>query len=478
MFNISQILQFLSPLKRFNQFSLGLILIWLISLILRLWNLGQFNQLVFDEVYYAKFSNNYLIGEPFFHSHPPLAQYIIAIGMAIGSFFPTSPDTMNELAGSLRSTLSYRWLNAVTGSFFPLLMGGVAYQLSHQKSYGLLVAFLASLDGLFLVESRYALNNIYLVTFALLGQFFCLSYLRDSKKSLFKILLSGIFFGMTVSIKWNGLGFLLGIVLFLLTLWIKEKYLDSYQQKSLFPHLLDPQKQATLTLKSINIWQILAILFGVTIITYSLLWIPHLIMNPEDNFIEVHQKILSFHERVGGNNKETHPYCSPWYTWPLMIRPVAYYYHTAIVNGKTLIYDVHAMGNPFLWWCATLAILLLISLWFQRIFLGEFKQLVFGYPNLIILYFTLNYISNLLPWLSISRCTFLYHYMGSFLFSLMALAWILDRWLKSAFSDYQWLAKGCIIVIVASFIYWLPLYLGIPLSQVQFKIRLLFDSWI
>jgi dolichyl-phosphate-mannose--protein O-mannosyl transferase len=41
----------------------------------------RFNTLVFDEVYYAKFAKDYLTKTPFFNPHPPLSQYIIAIGI-------------------------------------------------------------------------------------------------------------------------------------------------------------------------------------------------------------------------------------------------------------------------------------------------------------------------------------------------------------------------------------------------------------
>ena len=43
------------------RFILIFVVIFLLSLGLRFWNLGQFNTLVFDEVYYAKFANHYLI---------------------------------------------------------------------------------------------------------------------------------------------------------------------------------------------------------------------------------------------------------------------------------------------------------------------------------------------------------------------------------------------------------------------------------
>ncbi len=461
-----------------DRFTIALLSVGILSFVLRFWQLGQFNELVFDEVYYAKFAHNYLVGQPFFHSHPPLAQYLIALGMKLGSFFPAPPDQMNALSGSLRSTFSYRWLNAFTGSFIPLVVGAIAYQLTHRQRYGLMAAFLASLDGLFLVESRYALNNIYLILFGLLGQLFILKYIQDKSPKIWQLILAGIFFGMTLSIKWNGLGFFLGIGLFLLGLRLKEWYFDVKFNPQLFPHVLFPYKRLNLTTRYTNLWLLFSIVLGVMLLTYSLLWIPHLMMNPEYNFIEIHQQILSFHERVGGNNKETHPYCSPWYSWLFMIRPIAYYYKVYPSASGKIIYDVHAMGNPLLWWSSTLAMLLLISVWLQRAFLGQFRLYPVGYSTPIILYLVMNYSANLLPWLSVHRCTFLYHYMASYVFSWLALGWIIDHWLSSPLDDYRWLGRGILVLIVLAFIFWLPIYLGIPLSEPQFKLRLWFNSWI
>ncbi|WLT37509.1 phospholipid carrier-dependent glycosyltransferase [Synechocystis sp. B12] len=57
------------PKLRLTPFTTGIVAIFLFSLVIRFWNLGQFNQLVFDEVYYAKFASDYWLGNDFF---PPI----------------------------------------------------------------------------------------------------------------------------------------------------------------------------------------------------------------------------------------------------------------------------------------------------------------------------------------------------------------------------------------------------------------------
>lgn len=461
---------------------MGLSAIFAASLTLRFWGLGRFNALVFDEVYYAKFANNYLTGTKFFNAHPPLSQYIIAIGIWLGSLMPIGQDTINELTGSIRSTFSYRWLNALTGSFIPLVVAALAYQLSPRWSYALVAGLFAAVDGLFLVESRYALNNVYLVILGLLGHLCLLLALKSGGRwRSFQLALSGIFFGSTAAIKWNGLWFLLGIYL----IWaiarvVEPKIKPEDQPQTIFANL-----------RQINLWQFLAYFALLPVVTYSLLWIPHLIMNPEPNFWQSQLDILSFHERIG-SSADVHPYCSTWYSWLIMWRPVAYFYDTArsladpvpqtppLPPGEGgILYAVHAMGNPFLWWLSTAAILLLVMyvlglVWLWLISPGR------GWTagQWLVVYVVSSWAANLLPWTRVSRCIFLYHYMGAAVFASLGLAWVVDRWLRSGATNQRIAGIAVLILVVAAFVYWMPIYLGLPLSSIGYQARMWLRSWI
>ncbi|MEL7244110.1 MAG: phospholipid carrier-dependent glycosyltransferase, partial [Cyanobacteria bacterium J06573_2] len=182
--------------KAFPWFKIGMVGVFLLSIALRFWGLGRFNTLVFDEVYYAKFAQNYLSQTSFFDGHPPLGKYIIAIGMWLSSYFPFWQDTVNILTGVARSPWSYRWINALFGAFIPLIVTGIAYQLSYRRSFAFLAGLFTACDGIFLVESRYALINQYIVIFGLLGQWLLLLALKNTKKQRWSyLILSGISFG-------------------------------------------------------------------------------------------------------------------------------------------------------------------------------------------------------------------------------------------------------------------------------------------
>ncbi len=466
------------------------------SLLLRFWSLGKFNSLVFDEVYYPVFANNYLLGNEVYNAHPPLSQYLIAMGIWLGSHLPFGQDIANSYLGSWRTTFSYRWLNALIGAFLPLVIAGIAYQLTSRRSYALVAAFLAACDGLFLVESRFALNNIYLVLFGLLGQLFFLLALKTRKqKRWLNLAFSGIFLGLSASIKWNGLGFLLGICLLWLTAWtiryfqVKKRRL--YPLKYYSHNYLNSKTFSTplQKLTQINFLTFAGYLLIIPALTYRLSWVPHLIMNPEPNFWEMQKEIMSFHQKVG-SGPDIHPYCSRWYTWILMLRPVAYFYQTARNQIETvpthpplpsgtgkIIYDVHAMGNPLLWWLSSAAIILLIIALILRFFKEGIGRYTSTPQTWLALYLAFNYGANLLPWVKVSRCTFIYHYMAASVFAQLVLAWLVDRWLSSRLYGPRYAGIAVIFLVLIAFSFWLPIYLGLPLSPESYKLRMWFN-WI
>ncbi|MBE9185805.1 phospholipid carrier-dependent glycosyltransferase [Microcoleus sp. LEGE 07076] len=488
-------------------FCLGMLAVFILSLTLRFWELERFNTLVFDEVYYAKFANNYLTKTPFFNAHPPLSQYIIAIGIAIGTHLPFGKTAVNSMAGSLLSPWDYRWLNALTGSFIPLVVGALAYQLVRRRTFAFLAAFFIACDGLFLVESRYALNNIYLVLFGLLGQLFILKAGEsEGKKRWLWLLLSGISFGASAAIKWNGLWFLFGTYLILICAWavrlIQGNRGDEEQMREVNSPLLPPESPVQ-KLTELNFIEVILSLAAIPILVYSICWIPHLLLNPTPNFWQMQTEILTYHQRIK-SGPNVHPYCSAWYSWPLMLRPIVYFYKSASNNAQTdpvlpplpsgateAIFDVHAIGNPFLWWFSTLALLLVIGVLVHRILVwvqtrreasvDAIEQQPILFPPTgemwLALYLIVNWAANLLPWVKVTRCVFLYHYMGCSVFATLALAWWVDRWLHSPQTRLRGMGVTIIFLIVGAFIFWMPIYLGLPLSQIEWKIRMWLPSW-
>ncbi|MGI0492881.1 dolichyl-phosphate-mannose--protein mannosyltransferase [Alkalinema pantanalense CENA528] len=514
----------------------GLLGIFIISLGLRFWGLERLNTFVFDEVYYAKFANNYLTHTPFFNAHPPLSQYLIAIGIWIGEKLPFGEGVTNSLTGSVIKTWSYRWLNALTGSMIPLVIAGLVYQLSDRRRFALLSALLAALDGLLLVESRYALNNVYLVLFGLLGHVCFLIAVRvdASFKKYLWLSIAGVLWGCAASIKWNGLSFLLGIYGFVLAAWLLKGFFHFIKS----PVSINPTNPAAPDFTAANYRNLpspslvslpsesfsievptsspphffslpqaivqlppLALILGLVVLpigTYLILWLPHLQQNPTPDLWEMQQQIWNYHR---GKNVigQVHPYCSNWISWLMMSVPVAYFYRTGVspyeflqpnapsTGAATPIYAVHAMGNPFLWWMSTIAIVFTIVTFLSHLGKGistvnrlssQQQSILLSNRFWILLYLVVNYAANLLPWMKISRCAFIYHYMGALVFALIALALWVDLALQNPQPRLPKIAKGVISLSIVGFIWWMPIYSGLPLSQQDYRLRMWFDLWI
>jgi hypothetical protein len=92
----------------------------------------------------------------------------------------------------------------------------------------------------------------------------------------------------------------------------------------------------------------------------------------------------------------THPFSSSWYAWLGDLRPVWYYQGKGLAAGQYA--SIAGFVSPVLAWCGLAAILWLLArqAGARGTAAGGFVLVCYG--------------SNLLPWLLVTRCTFLYHY--------------------------------------------------------------------
>ena len=104
-------------------------------------------------------------------------------------------------------------------------------------------------------------------------------------------------------------------------------------------------------------------------------------------FVELQRQAVYFNTHL----ETEHTYASPSYTWIIDYRPVWYYF-----KGGHIYEGVVAIGNPFLWWLATLGLVVAAAL-------AVLRRSTLLLPAAIIvalLYF---------PWFAASRTSFLYY---------------------------------------------------------------------
>src|SRR5579862_8790244 len=122
----------------------------IVAAITRFWNLSHPAEIVFDEVHFVAQGRHYLHGESFLDPHPPLAKLVISLGILI---FGDNP-------------FGWRVGNATIGT----AMVGITYLLGRRMAGSRLVGTLAGAiilcDGMYLVDSHYAVIDIVYLTLA------------------------------------------------------------------------------------------------------------------------------------------------------------------------------------------------------------------------------------------------------------------------------------------------------------------------
>ena len=466
-----------SALFRRKRYTICYWFLWSLVLItavwLRCWHLGALDRPVFDEVYFPKYGYDYLVGQPFFHVHPPLANYIFAASIWLYAHMPfIDMPPLAQISFEQLPVISYRWINVVGGSGLAVAVWGAFHTLFRQRWAALLLFAFVATDGLYVVDSRFALNNLYVVLFGVLALWSALLACRSRRFARLWLILAGICLGLAAAVKWNGLGFGLLLVIaggFLLMVRVCERWRPAV--KGHHPRLA--------LLPNLPLWEYAVYLLLVPMVVYSLIWVPDRQFNTEYGLVEMHQQMLGYHQGVGGSSE--HPYCSRWYDWPVLWQPVGYSFKSRTVHQggitTTRYKDVHLIANPLLAWAALAALAVMLVHW-AVLTRRWFCQGVITRQWLLATTLLAGYISNWLPWALVSRCLFLYHYQSAYLFSLAALAWYLHALLRRC----TWLLKGPGVLLLAliafGWLYWLPIQLGIPLSPEAFYDRMWLESWI
>lgn len=172
-----------------------------------------------------------------------------------------------------------------------------------------------------------------------------------------------------------------------------------------------------------------------------------------------------------------------------MLRPIAYYYKTH-PNG-TINY-INAMGNPILYWLGAIAVLLCLILglyqlrnWWVRGGTHPARNRISGgklnshqFPIYIPLYLLASFAGHYLPWSLSRRCIFLYHYMPASVFAFMAIAYVTAWGSTQTMTDRPKMSKYIVLAIALAFMFWLPIYLGLPITAFHQRLLIWFTSWI
>ena len=433
---------------------MGPIVIAVLSFWLRLWHLGTPKGYVFDEVYYAKEAKELLHygvevtgSSPEFIVHPPVGKWCIALGI---KFFGN-----NEFG--------WRISSAIVGAITIYLIAQIAQHLFHSTALSTLAALLMSLDGLQLVHSRTALLDLFLTFFIVLALY---ALLKE------RYWLAGIFFGLAIGTKWNGLYYLVAFGPVLL-------YRDYVRSR-----MEDGAKFLRTVLKRFVQFFVLPISVYIASWTGWFLsprgwdrqWAHthrsswSFIPAPLRSLWHYHAEILNFHTTLTTH----HAYQSNPWGWLVMARPTSFFYASPKTCGaKQCAQEVLALGTPILWWLGTFAIAAVLGFWVKSVAKGETDKIA-GF-------ILLGIVAGYLPWFFFQKRTMFSFYAIVFEpFVILALVYCAKKFLgEEPWSrNRKLLVAFFVLVIALNFIYFLPIFMGSVISYNSWYHLMWLPSWI
>ncbi len=397
---------------------------------------SYYNGMYFDELYHGRTAYEHLHNlKPYENSHPPLGKLLIMIGIAIFGMCP----------------FGWRFTGTLVGVLMLPVMYAFGKKMFRRADYALLLMMLFAFDFMHFTQTRIATIDVYGVFFILLMFYYMYRYISmnffadEFRKTLKPLALSGLFFGLGIASKWicfyAGGG--LAVLLFFTLFQRYRMYVDRMKNgtPSEKKAVSDFWKYTVLTL----LWCVVFFVI-VPFIIYFASYAPYYryeagttssygIGDMFRTFWNYQYFMYSYHSGLTA----THPYQSSFWQWPFTMKPMWYYYGPQVNNT---ISTMTASGNPAVWWVSTVgAVALLVARMLGKVRKDTALQVIF-----------IGVLANYLPWVLVSRCTFIYHFFATVPFILMATVYLLfvleEKYPKMNRWKWIWLGVAVLMFVL------------------------------
>lgn len=383
---------------------------------------------MFDEVYHGRTAYEFIHGLTTYETtHPHFGKILISMGILLFGMNPFGWRFMSVLFGIL-----------IIGAMYLF-----AKKMFHSTFIATATAALLTFDCMHYTLSRIATIDIFAAFFILLMYYFLYSYfVMDSKEResstfdsnkkiprdiLMPLGLCGISMAFGVATKWTGV--YAGIGLGILFIWYTLTHFPQKQVRQLF---------------------LFCCLFFIVIpvVVYTLAFIPVVGYTEYNGLIDkTIQGTLSMYDYHSKLVAE-HYYSSPFYEWPFIWMPLLY--ANDMVNA-TDVSAVSCMGNPAIWWIGIPCVFFILYRWIIK------KDKKAGFLFIA-------YAAQYIPWMSIGRITFIYHYFPAILFVMLITGYTMEL-LKEHFSWGQKAITFYLIAVVLCFFLFFPVISGYPVNR-------------
>lgn len=448
-----------TPAARRRIVIIAIVVILAVSAGLRLWRLDFPAEFMFDEVYYAKDAKaivegrvgtdgplRWAAGDAVSWPHPEIGKLSIAAGIAL----------FGDRA------IGWRLPAALAGMIILACVYPLARRCGLSPPWAIVALLFAAADPLGITQSRIATLDIFVAAWTVVCLLFALRYVQDGRQ-LRWLLLSGVAGGLALATKWSGVLALLAAGLLVFGAWLYEWRRGRALERAaatasgagapndetplvLADDAAPPETAAAPAAgrPSSSGRRFLGPLLATLPVVVAFVLVPAIVYAASytQYFIkghtladwwELHRQMYTF----GINLHAKHSYASIAPSWIIDFRPVWYYF-----KGTTEYRGVVAIGNPFLWWTATLALVVAP----MAALLRHKTALLLPAAFVAVLY---------LPWFATTRTSFLYYMtpVAPFLAILVAVA-LAQFAGRSDLPLRRWLLMGA--VAVATAVLWNP----------------------
>jgi dolichyl-phosphate-mannose-protein mannosyltransferase len=501
-------------LERFNRPVVAVLAAGIFACCLNFTYLSRPKEFVFDEIYYAKDACLYTggslkecqikdAGEKYWVDqrdevgswvHPPMGKWMIAAGEAL---FGADP-------------FGWRFSSAIVGALTVMVTASMMWLFFRSTLWAFLAGVILATDGLFFVQSRLALLDVFLAFWVALGFLFVVLDRRwiHRRSNMTEVatgealaerpspsglpvepvpalpgsddgmapdvpvvtqlppsvpsplwrpwrLAAGLAFGAAAATKWSGAFALVGAVVLTL-MWETAR-----RRKAAVPH---PLRRALFE-ESFGMLVMLAVAPAIVYVVAYARWWALNGFHP-GKWWELQTAMREFHatlDRLKDNGKLAHPYESRPWDWFPMARPVNFYFK----GPGSQVLD---LGNPALFWGSILAIPYVA--W--RAARDPRAQLI------VVAVF-----AQYLPWFVpplVNRVQFFFYMTPIVPFMVLACGYALRDLARyrprgATHRPFAPVAAGLIVTHLALFAYFWPVLTASPLSSGAWDARIWFPGW-
>jgi len=405
---------------------------------------SYYNSTYFDEIYHARTAYEHLNGmRPYETTHPPLGKVLIMLGVKLFGMTP----------------FGWRFTGTLLGVLMLPAMYLLAKQLLKKTEYAFIAMFLLAFDCMHFTQTRISTIDTYGVFFILLMYLFMFRYCQMNfytdglKKTLVPLGLCGVAMGLGIVSKWICIYAAAGLaILFFYTMG--RRFLECRSAKESGGYTKEEKTARKCFWKYFWITCAFCVVFFIIVPLLIYYFSYYWYMKPLGGLSvkRVWDAQLSMFNYHSGLTGDDHFFKSPWYEWPLIVKPMWFYSGTEFMESG-VVSSISCMGNPAVWWTGAAAMVFVLA------------RLISGRGNRNYWYVALGFAAQYVPWMLVPRSMFIYHYFASVPFIILATVMVY-QWLEEI--EFRWRRPVMIGVMAAAvilFVGFYPLMSGTPVLR-------------